>query len=79
MKTKNICLTPGADWTFNIHPGCIEIKVRHESMRSSVFNFSKAEAQQIERELHDAIEGVISRLWTADVLEYAAFKKQEPK
>lgn len=74
---QRVCLTPNAKWTTEIHPGSITVKVTHQSLRSDVpgcLGFTKAEAQKIERELHDAIEGVLAKQWTADNLEYAALK-----
>lgn len=83
------CLTPGAEWQFDIHPGSIAIKVSFESLRLyskdgakktkeiGIFDFTEQEAQEIENELHDAVEKVLARLWSEQNREYAALKQNE--
>jgi hypothetical protein len=76
--TKHDCLTPGATWSIEIHPGRLKIDVVFQSMRHAL-GYTEAEATALEDEIHHAVAAILGRTWRTDVLEYAALKAEESK
>lgn len=77
MSGTKACLTPGARWTFSIHPGKISIEVSFESLRAdwAGTGFTRNEAIKLENELHDAIEPILASRWADEISELRSLKQ----
>jgi len=58
--TGKPCLTPGAIYEIKIEPGVIKARIRHPGL-----DLAETQAEDVEAELHDAIETILAPYWPA--------------
>jgi hypothetical protein len=78
MTDSKPCLTPGAFWRFEFHPGELRLHVTYQNMEmGGLFGVDRNEALALESEIHDALEPIFAKRWTAQNFEYRALKDQQ--